>query len=47
MKSFLSFIIENEEVHHASVIPLTGFSPISHMGHAQDLGSAKIGRADV
>ena len=27
-----------EEVHHASVIPLTGFSPISHMGHAHDLG---------
>lgn len=26
--------------HHTSVIPLTGFSPISHMGHAQDLGSA-------
>jgi hypothetical protein len=26
--------------HHASVIPLVGFSPISHMGHAHDLGSA-------
>jgi hypothetical protein len=25
---------------HTSVIPLVGFSPISHMGHAADLGSA-------
>ena len=33
-------IREAEEVHHTSVIPLTGFSPISHMGHAQDLGGA-------
>ena len=24
--------------HHTSVVPLTGFAPISHMGHAQDLG---------
>lgn len=31
----------NEEAeHHASVIPLVGFSPISHMGHAHDLGGA-------
>jgi hypothetical protein len=30
----------HEEVHHASVIPLVGFSPISHMGHAHDLGGA-------
>lgn len=30
----------SEEVHHTSVIPLVGFSPISHMGHAQDLGGA-------
>lgn len=29
---------EPEEVHHASVIPLVGFSPFSHMGHAADLG---------
>lgn len=30
----------NEEVeHHTSVIPLVGFSPISHMGHAHDLGA--------
>ena len=28
------------EEHHTSVVPLTGFSPISHMGHAQDLGGA-------
>jgi hypothetical protein len=26
--------------HHTSVIPLVGFSPISHMGHAHDLGAA-------
>ena len=26
--------------HHTSMIPLTGFSPISHMGHALDLGTA-------
>lgn len=26
------------EVHHTSVIPLVGFSPFSHMGHAADLG---------
>jgi hypothetical protein len=25
---------------HASAIPMVGFSPISHMGHAQDLGGA-------
>ena len=31
---------KQQEEHHTSVIPLTGFSPISHMGHAQDLGSA-------
>lgn len=28
------------EEHHTSVVPLTGFSPISHMGHSQDLGGA-------
>jgi len=27
-----------ETIHHTSVIPLVGFSPISHMGHAADLG---------
>jgi len=31
---------KKDDVHHASVIPLTGFSPISHMGHALDLGAA-------
>lgn len=31
---------EAEPEHHTSVIPLTGFSPISHMGHAMDLGTA-------
>ena len=34
----------NEETEqseqHASVIPMVGFSPISHMGHAKDLGKA-------
>ena len=31
----------NEEVeHHASVIPLSGLNPMSHMGHAMDLGSS-------
>lgn len=41
MLRFSNFIFEQEEstTHHASVIPLTGFSPISHMGHAKDLGS--------
>jgi hypothetical protein len=29
-----------EETHHTSVVPLVGFSPISHMGHAHDLGGA-------
>lgn len=32
--------VKREEEHHTSVVPLTGFSPISHMGHAQDLGGA-------
>ena len=27
------------EEHHTTVVPLAGFSPISHMGHAMDLGS--------
>ena len=31
---------ESVQEHHTSVIPLTGFSPISHMGHAKDLGGA-------
>ena len=26
--------------HHTSVIPMVGFSPISHMGHAADLGGS-------
>jgi hypothetical protein len=37
MKSLREFIYE-QEVHHVSVVPLVGFSPLSHMGHAQDLG---------
>jgi hypothetical protein len=28
------------EEHHTSVIPMVGFSPISHMGHSHDLGAA-------
>ena len=28
----------SEEVHHTSVVPMTGFVPISHMGHSKDLG---------
>lgn len=28
------------ETHHTSVVPITGFVPISHMGHAKDLGGA-------
>ena len=32
--------LREEKEHHASVIPLVGFSPISHMGHAHDLGGA-------
>lgn len=27
-----------EDTHHTSVVPITGFVPISHMGHAKDLG---------
>lgn len=30
---------KEQEVHHTSVVPLVGFSPFSHMGHAEDLGS--------
>jgi hypothetical protein len=37
MKSLRAFIYE-QEVHHVSVVPLVGFSPLSHMGHAHDLG---------
>jgi len=31
-------INESEEEHHTTVVPMTGFSPFSHMGHAHDLG---------
>ena len=30
----------SEETHHTSVVPITGFVPISHMGHAKDLGGS-------
>jgi hypothetical protein len=31
---------DNAAVHHTTVIPMVGFSPISHMGHSHDLGGA-------
>ena len=31
---------KQSEDHHTSVIPMVGFSPISHMGHAADLGAS-------
>lgn len=31
---------KESEDHHTSVIPMVGFSPISHMGHSHDLGAA-------
>ncbi len=40
MLSFLKFLIREESEQHASVIPMVGFSPISHMGHAKDLGGS-------
>lgn len=40
MITFKQFISEAAQEHHASVIPLVGFSPISHMGHAKDLGGS-------
>lgn len=45
MKTFLTFMQEafsksSDEGSHATVVPLTGFSPHSHMGHAIDLGNA-------
>jgi hypothetical protein len=33
----------SEQVHHTSVVPITGFVPISHMGHAKDLGQSLNG----
>jgi hypothetical protein len=39
-KQLIQILEESQVEHHASVIPLTGFSPISHMGHAKDLGGA-------
>lgn len=40
VKHTISETLNEEAEHHASVIPLVGFSPISHMGHAHDLGGA-------
>lgn len=39
-REFYKLVTESTEEHHASVIPLVGFSPFSHMGHAADLGGA-------
>jgi hypothetical protein len=39
VKDSVNEAAEEEETHHTSVIPLVGFSPFSHMGHAADLGS--------
>ena len=33
-----SYMTEEADTHHASVVPLMGVSPISHMGHAHDIG---------
>jgi len=38
--SFLKFLMREETESHTTVIPMVGFSPISHMGHAADLGGA-------
>lgn len=36
---FQVLLVESkEDGAHASIVPLVGFSPISHMGHAEDLG---------
>jgi len=37
MKTLNQFMTE-QVIHHTSVVPLVGFSPLSHMGHARDLG---------
>lgn len=38
--SFIKFLMREEKESHTTVIPMVGFSPISHMGHAADLGGA-------
>jgi hypothetical protein len=38
--SFFNFILRESKEQHTTVIPMVGFSPISHMGHATDLGGA-------
>lgn len=40
MKTFKEYLLEQEEVHHTAVVPQVGFSPVSHSGHAIDLGGA-------
>lgn len=40
MLSFTQFILREQTEQHSSVIPMVGFSPISHMGHAKDLGGS-------
>jgi cytidylate kinase len=39
VKDSIDEAAENND-HHTSVIPMVGFSPISHMGHAADLGGS-------
>lgn len=38
IRQFITLKEEQEKVHHATVIPLMGVSPVSHMGHKLDLG---------
>jgi hypothetical protein len=33
---------ETDTGHHATVVPMAGFSPFSHMGHAKDLGDTMM-----
>ena len=37
VNSFKDWLSESEE-HHVTAVPLVGFSPHSHDGHAKDLG---------
>ena len=39
MINFLQWLTEEKE-HHVTAVPLVGFSPHSHDGHAKDLGQA-------
>ena len=39
VKDTVSEAAKADDTHHTTIIPLTGFAPFSHMGHALDLGS--------